>query len=528
MPLNSDIATANPGKAAIRPQKSIGQKWNFIIVGLLVFVVLAAFFWQVQKTKRDFLHQATEHSRMIAGMVSFSLNNAKQSQAALEKTILSSLASSAKFTDYLDTVEPFSADELTSFALESGLAGIKILHRHEAEVEGPPGWSPKLSCESASTSLLHYPEKNLYLLVWPASEPGCIMVGFNSKDTDRLMHQIGAEQLMADMTHLPLIEYIRLENAGAAAQLPTTRPSTRLIRDNGRHIAESQIRFDAATTLIVGVDASRYARRIRQLFAEFVLFSLLLITLGAFFSWLISRHQASFLRQTRMLEREMARQHEEAALGRAAATISHEIKNPLNAISMGLQRLQMELPLPEEHGKLITSMRQAVHRTNNIISDLKQYTQPIALHYTEISPGQLIEEVVNLYRQKCEALGIAVTLRCAFTTTLHADEALLGQVLENLLKNAMEAQPAGGRIDIATRTSGDRFLLRIENPGFSLAASEVHKIMEPYFTSKTQGTGLGLAVSRRIIESHGGSMGFVVSAPGVLQVTVEMPIVAQA
>lgn len=519
--------TSPMSRVSLSPEKAIGRQWNFIIVGLLVSVVLAAFFWQVQKTKRDFLNQAAVHSRMIAGMVSFSLNNAKYAQAALEKTILASLANTAKFTNYLDSIEPFNSDELSSFASESGLAGIRILHHGEASVEGPPGWSPELSCNSTSSTLLHYPKKNLFLLVWPVREQSCIMVGFDSRDTDRLRQQIGVDQLMADMTKLPLIEYIRLEESKGAHTLPEG-PAVRLVKENGRQIAESEIQFDQNTSLVVGVDASRYAKRVRQLFEEFFLFSIMLITLGVFFSWLISRYQASFLRQTRTFEREMARQHEEASLGRAAATISHEIKNPLNAISMGLQRLQLELTIPEEHGKLIAAMRQAVNRTNLIISDLKQYTQPISLHYQELSPAQLIDDALTLYKKRCETLGISVSHECNFTATLQADEALLGQVLENVLKNAMEAQPNGGRIAIVTSKRGDRFILGIENPGFSLDATEVNKIMEPYFTSKTQGTGLGLAVSRRIIEAHGGTIGFAVLSPGVFQVTIELPLTANS
>ncbi len=504
-------------------EKYSGWKWNFFIVGLLVLVMLAAFFWQVQKTRRSFLHRVTEHSRMIAGMVSFSLKNAKHSQAALEKTIHSFLVSKAKFADYLDSVEPFTAEELSAFASESTLVGIKLIHYDEVDVEGPPGWSPDISCEPGSSSLLYYPESKLYLIVWPTIEPGCILVGYDSTDIDLLMKQIGFEQLMDDMTKLSLIEYIRLEKGNGTQNL-TEYSRARLIREGGRQIAESQVQFDPQTTLVVGVDASRYVKRIQQLSEEFFLFSILLIALGGFFSWLISRYQASFLGQVQVFEREMARQHEEAALGRAVATISHEIKNPLNAISMGLQRLQMELAIPEEHKNLITSMRQAVHRTNNIVTDLKQYTQPISLQYREVSPAQLVGNSLTLYKEKCRVMGISVTHENAFQSTLRADEALLGQVIENVLKNAIEAQPGGGQIDIITQKKGDMFVLVMENPGFGLDTADVGAIVEPYFTSKTQGTGLGLDVSRRIIERHGGTIVFDLPAQGVLRVTIAIPI----
>ena len=504
-------------------ENSLGWKRNFFIFGLLILVILGYFFWQANKTRQGFIKRSNEHSQMIAGMVSFSLKNSKYSQDAIEKTIHTFLTNTAKFTNYLDSIEPFSAEELAAFAQEAHLSGIKIIRYNEADAEGPPGWSPDVSCQPTKSNLQHYPENSLYLLVWPAADPGCILVGIDSHYTDTLMEQIGLEKLMTDMSQLPLIDYIRLEKSDRDSHFNETS-KIQLLKGEKGHVAESRIPFGDHSTLIVGVDAQRYVKRMRQLTEEFSLFSILLIFLGIFFSWIISRYQRAFLVQVRKFERKMAKQHEEASLGRATAIISHEIKNPLNAISMGLQRLQIELTIPDEHENLITSMLQAVTRTSHIINDLKQYSQPISPQKTTISPKELIDNSLILYQEKCEKLGIVVTYHDEFCQTVPADPRLLGQAIENVLKNAIEAQPNGGKIGLRTYQQNSLFFFTIENPGFTLDAQKEKTIMEPYFTSKTEGTGLGLDVSRRIIEAHGGTITLEVPSPKVLRVVITLPI----
>ncbi len=518
-----DTKTSFFFKSSHLQKNSIGWQRNFVIFGALILIILAYFFWQAKKNQQGFLKRATEHSQMIAGMVSFSLHNSKHSQKAIEKTIHTFLSSTAKFTDYLDSIEPFSDEELAAFAVKAHLAGIKIIRHNEPDAEGPIGWAPDASCQTGDSYLQHYTKKNLYLLVWPRVDPGCILVGFDSHSTDTLMSEIGLEKLMTDMSRLPLIEYIRLEQNTANLTFKK-QLTTRLIKGKNGRVAESRIPFGDNSILIVGVDGKRYTKRMRQLITELSLFSILLIALGIFFSWLISRYQTAFMVQVREFEQKMARQHEEASLGRATAIISHEIKNPLNAISMGLQRLQMELDIPAEHENLIGSMRQAVARTNNIITDLKQYSLPIAPQYQELSPKELIDNALTLYREEYTDLGILVTFDDKFSQKIQADAQLLAQTIENIIKNSIEAQPYGGRIDIHSYDHEGMFVLAIENPGFSLSPAEKDKIIEPYFTTKTKGTGLGLEVSRRIIEAHGGTITLEVPAPNILRVIIKLPV----
>ena len=501
-----------------------GWQQNLLLLGILVLVMLVYFYWQAAQAKKEYIRHAADHNRLLVGMISSSLSNAMSSQEAIEKTIHAFIAGSAGFADYLDSVEPFSAEELASFALEANLTGIKIIRFNGDETEGPPEWAPVVDPQASAGTLLHFPDSRLYLIVRSRSyEPGWILVGFDSSMIDRLMEDIGLDRLLGDMQSLPLIKYVRLEKDSS---LPVVgeKMTVDFVRAGHDHVAEISTNFHDGR-LVLGLDANEYVSHLSQLWRDFIAVSILLVSLGLFFSWLLYRYQSAFLNRVKEFERQMARRREEAALGRAVATISHEVKNPLNAIGMGLQRLQLEMDnIPAEHKKLLHSMRLAVNRTSHIISDLKQYTQPISPHYQKIMPRELIEDVVAMYRRKCLEQNITITYDNRFKGSIEGDESLLGQVVENLLKNSIEAQPGGGYIKIVITGRDGMFTLAIENAGLTMSASEVGNMVEPYFTSKTSGCGLGLAVSKGIIEAHGGRINIEAVDEVILRVTVELPV----
>ena len=521
----TDDGTTSIPKQALPP--GIGPSWkgNLLVFGFLIIIVLAYFAWQTSNTQKGFLKRKTSHSQMLAGMISFSLKNANSSEKTIEKNIQTFLGSTAQFIDYQDFIKPFKSKELAAVVDQANLAGVKILHFAGPDIEAPAGWSPDISCQPTTSSLLHLKNKNLYLLVLPRmEEPGCILVGFDSSDTKSLMEEIGIERLLDGMTNLPLIQYARLEKIDPKRP-PILSPEVHLIKNRDNNVAETIMPFDDKRILVVGMDANRYVRRVNQLKEEFILFSILLAGLGIFFSWLLYRYQITFIGKVTDFQKQLAKQHEEAALGRASASISHEIKNPLNAIGMGLQRLQIEMNFSGEYEKLLSSMRQAVKRTSNIINDLKQHTQPISPVFQSISPSDLIEAALSLHKCQLEQIGIKIRSINNFPGKLSADESLLGQVIENLIKNAIEAQPDGGHITLEAYQSGEDFVLTIENSGFTLGEQRAQAILEPYFTTKTKGTGLGLAICKRIIESHNGELQLEVPKQGVLRISILVPII---
>ena len=164
----------------------VGPSWkgNLMAFGLLILVMLGYFFWQADQIEKNYLKRVSEHSQMLAGLLTYSLDNAEISKKSIEETIQSFLSSVAKFIDYLESVESFTPDELTLFANEANLKGISIIRSDGQKVEGPAGWTHEEICQPSESSLLNVPEKKLYILSWPRPvESGCIFVGFDSSST---------------------------------------------------------------------------------------------------------------------------------------------------------------------------------------------------------------------------------------------------------------------------------------------------------------------------------------------------------
>ena len=318
--------------------------------------------------------------------------------------------------------------------------------------------------------------------------------------------QVGssAARLLERLNRLPGIARVDLQDLPQTAENAENEIQTRLFLTEGRRVTETRIPL-AGRTLVISLPAAHFTRRIQQMKGEFMLFTVCILLFGGISTWWLYRTQQQRIQEAREFEQRIARQHEEAALGRAAATIAHEIRNPLNAIGMGLQRLEMEAAgLEPEHLGLVAGMREAVARSNAIVSDLKCYVGDYRPVLQQVNVAGLLGEVTRLYSPQCAAAGIVVNSSIESGVEIEGDARLLGQLFENLWKNAVEAQPRGGRIAVSCEVRQNICRLVMENDGFILGSGESDNIFEPYFTTKTQGTGLGLAISKKIVEAHGG------------------------
>ena len=168
-------------------------------------------------------------------------------------------------------------------------------------------------------------------------------------------------------------------------------------------------------------------------------------------------------------------------------------------------------------------MLAAVARADGIIGGLRRYARPLQPQPQPIRPTDWFDRVLPLYESRIRAQGIDLGVTDRFDGTFDADPTLLEEVLENLLRNAMEAQPDGGKIRIDIRRDADWAVLVMENDGCAHTAAEAGRILKPYFTTKTRGSGLGLPIAARIVQAHGGRLDLAVPRPGRLQVIIHLP-----
>ena len=136
----------------------------------------------------------------------------------------------------------------------------------------------------------------------------------------------------------------------------------------------------------------------------------------------------------------------------------------------------------------------------------------------------IVEDLLLLYKKKFKDAGIEVTFEKKVSSTIHADPELIGQVIDNLLRNCLEARAQTSYLIIEERMEDDALVLRFRNRASFETPDEVERIFEPYFTTKTRGTGLGLAISKRIVTAHGGKMSGKLLENGDLEITLVLPL----
>jgi len=242
----------------------------------------------------------------------------------------------------------------------------------------------------------------------------------------------------------------------------------------------------------------------------------------------IFHNQQNHMLEVKALETEVLHRERLSALGNMAATVAHEIRNPLNAISMGLQRLKMEFQPTEDmdqYSHLTELMLGEVHRLNSIVEQFLSLTRPVKI-IAEVFPlPEVLKELAAL--QDSDARRSKVQIRVVAAPNLpalKADPDLLTQVLLNLMINGLQAMPDGGTLTLEAKTSMVNFLIDVTDTGTGITPGNERRIFEPYFTTKAKDTGHGLTISRRIIEAHGGTITVSNQAGGGCRFEICLPL----
>jgi two-component system sensor histidine kinase HydH len=219
----------------------------------------------------------------------------------------------------------------------------------------------------------------------------------------------------------------------------------------------------------------------------------------------------------RELEQKVLVSEKFAALGRLSAGVAHEIRNPLNSIRGFIQYFQKKLTLDAEDYRYMELMVTEVDRLNRVISKLLAYSKPREPRLSLRSPEDIVSHCIQVVGREAAEAGIELlheTLGTDMPSVL-MDADQMTQVFLNLLINAIEATPRGGRVLVAYDIDGQQRLhIVVEDKGCGIARDDLDKLFDPFFSTKKKGTGLGLAIVKSIIESHGGEIE-VESEPGV-------------
>ncbi len=244
---------------------------------------------------------------------------------------------------------------------------------------------------------------------------------------------------------------------------------------------------------------------------------------------MLETYRDSYSAQIRRVERDtyeekLTRAEHLAHIGELAASLAHEIKNPLAGISGAMQVFDQRLAPDDPHKEVLVEVLAQIDRLDRTVRDLLIYARPKPPKRGSVDLGALIERTLVLLRGAPVFRGVEVATELSARVTAFVDEGQIQQVITNLVLNAAQAcRPRGGTL--RCRVSGMETTARIEvvDNGVGMNAESLKRAFEPFFTTRTRGTGLGLSICKRIVEAHGGTISIESRLGAGTHVTIELP-----
>lgn len=225
------------------------------------------------------------------------------------------------------------------------------------------------------------------------------------------------------------------------------------------------------------------------------------------------------LRRNRDLEEQLQRAERSAVVGRLASGIAHEIRNPLNFMNLSIDHLQARFIVPpksdaeaeatrHEAAHILGLIKDEIARLNRLVSDFLSYGRPAKIKLKDIAARTLLEEVIGLVHAQAEQQGVKIELDVPEDNGSHfeADAEQIKTCFSNLVINAVQAMPQGGELNISVSQTGPMIKFEFQDTGTGIEAEPLEQIFEPYYSTKETGIGLGLPLTKKLIEDHGGEI----------------------
>ena len=207
----------------------------------------------------------------------------------------------------------------------------------------------------------------------------------------------------------------------------------------------------------------------------------------------------------RLHRTQISRAEHLATLGELATGLAHEIRNPLAGIAGVIEIIGRDLPNTSPARSVVKDVRQEIARINQIVSDLLQTARPHPPKVRKSDLNTTVEHAVMLGRQQALAKSVEITLqKDASLPELEHDSDQIHQVLLNLLLNAMQAIDNDGKVSVSVKARGNAAVVEVTDNGRGIPPEQLPHIFRPFYTTKGDGTGLGLSLAHRIVEDHQG------------------------
>lgn len=246
----------------------------------------------------------------------------------------------------------------------------------------------------------------------------------------------------------------------------------------------------------------------------------LIIVVGIIFSVGLYQLQIHYMDKKSELEEEKKEKERYREISALTSGVAHEIKNPLNSLSLLFELLTKKSPSSDFEA--IVSGREEVVKISRIVDQFSSSLKPIELRKDAFPLEGEIKSVQESLKKIATEKGVDIQYSQDFSVTLFADRVLLSQAIHNIVKNAIEASE-GGDVDIAVKKAGKMVFISVKNSGRGMDEKERSRVFEPFYSKKKGGMGIGLYLTRKIVEAHGGNIDLVSSAKNGTTFTIRIP-----
>jgi signal transduction histidine kinase len=385
----------------------------------------------------------------------------------------------------------------------------------------------------------------LFAVLYRTSRGGAILAAIDATELQNQRRAFGAGSIIEDMSQNTGVRYAGILNAGmimvATRNFPVSQmddwyggnfanPDSVLTRihplDNPdnlpQEVFEAMGPFDVAGQnygmIVIGLDTTLLNLLTSKLKRDVFWHSLLsllitLIAVGGVVIWnnyrMVSRRYDEIKGEVQKLEADKAVKARLASMGELAGGVAHEIRNPLNAIRVIIQRLQREFSPESDKGEyleLTDVVKRETDRINESVEQFLKMARPPALQKSRSNLNKCLEHVLELFEPRATEQNIKVTKDLDNLPDINLDSKLCGQAILNILENALDAIKESGNIVIRTYTKQKKIFVEIEDDGPGIPDELKSRVFDMYFTTKDSGTGMGLPSVLMTVKEHGGSV----------------------
>jgi len=207
--------------------------------------------------------------------------------------------------------------------------------------------------------------------------------------------------------------------------------------------------------------------------------------------------------EQKKLEEELAKAERLAAIGQTAAMVGHDLRNPLQGIAGALHLLRQESLTAEERNEMLGVIEKSVQYSDAIVRDLSDYSAEIKLKLAKATPKSITRDAIEAVTVP---QNVTVQDLSEDQPTLRVDPERMRRVFINLIQNATDAMPQGGTLTVSSRKSDGNVEITLTDTGSGMSKKIMENLWKPFQTTKAKGLGLGLAICKRIVDAHGGSV----------------------